>query len=474
MTVVVHAKLAPAGRARFWVGVFNRREAPAAPPRLRFGGHAAGLDPVVVRPLSAFRAGALAGNSNEPRAFTGVYEFPMPPGQARFVLRVGVAGEAEEAAAEVSPLPAQLPAQPSDAFNVLLASCYYHKGDHAQAIAAVVEALPAHSRPHLTLFLGDQVYLDLPTLAEYRNDAAWLAAAFEARYSAVWRGPYAAAMRLAPSASIPDDHEFWNNYPQAFIAAQNTWTLEGRRRWDRAARGAFAAYQLGDAGDQGAPVVFDVPPLSFFLADSRSGRDWDGRRATLGAAGLRRLREWARSAVAHQRYPVFVAGQSLFDGPGSGLDRTLPDFEDYAALMQELGQLSLQGRCPLLITGDVHYGRLAYAVDAASGRPRAFEIISSPAALVDTLGADIWNQLTRSGPWPKHPAPREPPARVRAGAAAWELRTAHKHAGNNVALLSFRRFGGGVQFKVSYWPVHSRDALRKPTELGWVDLKSRE
>lgn len=475
MTIVVHPKLAPRGKARFWVGVFGRAERPNAPPRLRFAGHGAGMAPTVLRPLSAFRAGELAGQANERKVFTGVFEFPARPEQGTFTLRVGVEGEPAEGVAATSPLPEQLPLAPGTAFNVLLTSCYYHKGEHAHAFAETLTALPATLRPQLTLFLGDQVYLDLPTFSELRNDAAELAKVFEERYSNVWQGPYGSAFRCAPSTSIPDDHEFWNNYPSRFFAVQNTWSAEGRRRWKAAASGAFSAFQLGDANPQGTPVVFDVPPLSFFIADTRSARDDQGRRWTLGPGGvaLAKLRAWAESAIAKRLFPVFVAGQSLLDRPGDGVDRTLPDYADYPLIMAELGKLSSHGRCPLLITGDVHYGRLAFAVDASSGRPRAFEVIASPAALVDTVGLDQLNDLFRTGPWPRHPKPGQPPKAVQAGQGRWDLHTAHGQRGNHVAILSFRRFAGSVQFKVTYCPVHSRPALRKPTELAWVNLESR-
>jgi hypothetical protein len=472
MNIRVQAKIAPPGVVRFWVGLFNRGEAPEAPPRLRFRIDGAAIEPRVLRPLSAFRSGALRGDARERRVFSGVYEHASGAGRAGLRLSVAVVGEGGEMTTELRTLPAEVPSLPGQQLNVLLTSCYYHKGDHAQAVAEVIRGLPSSARPDLVLFLGDQVYLDLPTTRDFADDAAWLAREFETRYQLVYNGPYTSAFDAAPSGCVPDDHEYWNDYPNPFVVVQNSWTIEGRQRWTQAAKAALAAFQLGSAAQIGEPIVFDIAPLSFFLADTRSGRDPGGKWSLdPQTKSLEKLEQWANEALTRRRYPVFVSGQSLLDAPG-GSERVLSNYADYPRILEVFGRLARSGRCPLLITGDVHYGRVAYAVDA-SGRPRAFELISSPASLVDTLFADAAHALFGSGTWPKHPKPEDPPSRIRVGAAVWEARAVHKQRGNHVTLVSFRCFAGSLQFKATFWPVHSRQTFRKPTELAWIDLSSR-
>jgi len=65
-----------------------------------------------------------------------------------------------------------------------------------------------------------------------------LAEKFEKDYTINWSEPlaYANVLGAAPSISIPDDHEYWNNYPHASPFIQNAWSQEGRDNWREAAQ----------------------------------------------------------------------------------------------------------------------------------------------------------------------------------------------------------------------------------------------
>lgn len=122
-------------------------------------------------------------------------------------------------------LPAAVPAGLGASFNVLLVSCFHQQEDRGGLAGNLVAQLPVNFRPHLLLLLGDQVYLDLPTLTNFRDRVDWLAQKFEEDYTANWRGlaGYAQILEAAPSAAIPDDHEYWNNAPHTSPIIQNTY-----------------------------------------------------------------------------------------------------------------------------------------------------------------------------------------------------------------------------------------------------------
>src|SRR5690606_4476960 len=57
---------------------------------------------------------------------------------------------------KVRTIPDEVPKD--DWLRILLASCYYHPTDRGR-LASFVNRIPAASRPHLTILMGDQVYL---------------------------------------------------------------------------------------------------------------------------------------------------------------------------------------------------------------------------------------------------------------------------------------------------------------------------
>ena len=98
-------------------------------------------------------------------AFTGLFSFPgIAPGS---VHDVAVGTGTELATLRVRALPAEVPADGFETFNVLLVSCFHRDEDKTGNAGRVVGRLPV--KPDLTLLMGDQVYLDLPTLAGFQE-----------------------------------------------------------------------------------------------------------------------------------------------------------------------------------------------------------------------------------------------------------------------------------------------------------------
>ncbi|HYY41330.1 MAG TPA: hypothetical protein VE775_01285, partial [Pyrinomonadaceae bacterium] len=465
MKLALYPRVAPNDRIRVWLGLAQVTE----PPPLNWFFDDAPRQPDTLRALSSVRANEMltpgADPKTVPRTFTGVYEFSgLTPDTLH---KIRVEGGPERATLEVRTLPATVTAQLDRSFNVLLVSCFHQAEDRGGLAGTIVSQLKATTKPHLTILAGDQVYLDLPTLQNFHDDLAWLADKFEKDYTLNWLGPlgYEQVLAAAPSVSLPDDHEYWNNFPHVSPFIQNSRKPEGRERWRRAAQAAFEGFQLAYPARVGDPVIIDVAPLSFFLADTRTNKDFD-RRFTMNTH--QQLDDWVSAVIAQKGFGVFVSGQSLFRDPAGNLggkvgDYELPNYGDYGRIMLSLQRLVDAGRPVLCLTGDVHWGRVTTARDIRTGRLAFSEIISSPASLVTTIGADqvgrigaaIGGLFGRSNDWPRHSDADEPPAFLASDAlqGRFPCKSIHPQKGNHVVMLKFRQIGGGLELRITYWPL---------------------
>lgn len=476
--LILYPRAAPAGSVRVWLGAFDVTAAPQLGWKL--GG--AQAQPVALRDLASVRPSHML-NANVPRAFTGVYEFAGLESDTLY--EVEVAAGQESARLEVRTLPDAVTKQLDRSFNVLLVSCFHQAEDRGGLAGVIVSQLKATSKPHLTIFSGDQVYLDLPTLSNFKNDLAWLAEKFERDYTRNWRGPlgYEKVLAAAPGVFIPDDHEYWNNYPHPSPFIQNSFTEAGRNTWETAARAAFEGFQLTPPAAPGDPQVLSVEPLSFFFADTRTDKD-PGHDFTMAAPARQRLNEWVTDVIDRKRFGVFVSGQSLFreaakDVKGSVGDFELANYHDYSPIMKSLKRLPDAGLPVLCLTGDVHWGRVTIATDAR-GRTAFGEVISSPASLVTTVGVDdakragnFFGKLFGGGSdWPRHSDPDPPPDYLARQTfdKGFRCDTRMRQRGNQVVLLKFRQHGGGVELRVTYWPISLDTTVGKPVESRPIEL----
>jgi hypothetical protein len=220
--IFLYPRAARGDRLRVWLGVFQVTAAPA----LDWSLDGAPAQPTALRALSSIRSDDMLP-ANVPRAFTGVYEFTgLQPDTPH---RVAVRADAAATELDVRTLPDAVTSELDRSFNVLLASCFHQAEDRGGLAGIVVSQLKATSKPHLTILAGDQVYLDLPTLKNFPDDLALLAEKFEQDYRLNWCGPqgYERVLAAAPSVSIPDDHEYWNNFPHPSPIIQNSLTQGG-------------------------------------------------------------------------------------------------------------------------------------------------------------------------------------------------------------------------------------------------------
>lgn len=484
LALVAHAADS-ADRLHVWVGVADVSPVPALTWRL----DDAAVTPTTLRPLAPVLTGALAAAADT-TVYTGFYELRgLPTGRA---LTLEVTAGTEQIQRQVATLPTRVPDVFEDRFNVLLLSCFHQLEDKTGTAGQILSRLKV--KPHLTLFAGDQVYLDLPTVVDFQDDAAWLGNKFQNDYLTNWFGGrhsggdpraipagFPEILALAPSAFMPDDHEYWNNYPFSSSVIQNSWTAAGRALWKETAETLYGAFQQDAAVSPGAARTFEVEPISILMLDTRSQRAASSRAAAgdlLGAPGRAALTAWVDRLIGRAGDPrpwfgMLVTGQSFFSQAagafkGAIADYEYPDYEaDHRFMVAQLERMTRAGLPVILATGDVHWGRVLRADDPSAPGATVFEVISSPTSLVSSVAIDqakaAWGAVQglfgAADPWPRHPDPGRPPERFGSlghYATAVAARTGGKPAamrGNQAFMLRFAQAGGGLDVDVTCYPL---------------------
>ncbi len=472
MPFAAYPRLSPTpGTAQVQLVDFAARQARA--PRFFLDGAAANARPLRAMQSARVPEDGVPVASVSPRAFTGVYQFEGLDAGRQHVLDVVM--DADRQRLSIGALPSTIPSEAGGGFDILLASCFCVSEHNPATLQAALNALLSGLRPKPNLgrrpdcsfLMGDQVYLDLPSLTNFPPDRPRLAPKFETDYVRNWQRTLSPLLGTAPSVCLPDDHEFWNNAPHVSPFIQNSWNAEGRRQWRGSAQAMFDAFARpypfqGNPGD--TPFVVTVRPVSFFLADGRSGRT---EQDFLTGPCRQELVRWVRKLNDEKLVGVFATGQSLFRDPqgkvaGAVADKELPNYRDYAEVVATLQQAQL----PLFaLTGDVHWGRLTAARDGAN-RPRVNEVIVSPLSLVTTPGSDqvhtAWNWAKgvfgTADPLPRHSDADPAPQQFGAGAGRLSTQVLKNLKGDQLALLSFTFDASRQRLTVSvtYYFVHDR------------------
>ena len=448
--VEIHALAGDSTHIRIWVGVFDS-EPPVRLEWLLDGIPVPGEDVVARRPLELARSGA-------PEIFshTGVFDLAVAGARKAYDVQVNAVWDARPIKPSnvlpTWPLPDSVPGGLGETFNVLLVSCFFEPKDGG--IGDLVAAhLKGPNRPDLVLTVGDQVYLDNPWHKSIHWTETGFAKSFEVKYRRNWQGSrYANILRAGPVASVPDDHEYWNNYPQpGIIWPMTNFGGFGRDNWERAARSMFDAFQLAESDRYSYEL--DVEPLSFFMMDNRTFRERDTifvEARTLRPKDFRLFEKWVDRVIdSDTLLPILVTGPSLFQPPKrfgeKELDRNISNYADYPEIMEGLMKLSSHGRPPLALTGDVHYGRVISAIHATGNPARTwsklYEVISSPSALV--AGSD------KSAKVPDSRFTVEGTGSLLRCSMMWP--TDSEPMGDHVALLKFGRTQTGANLDTTYW-----------------------
>jgi len=292
---------------------------------------------------------------------------------------------------QFSTLPAAIPALGQKPFTIALGSCFANQDDKGR-VSAAYKALYENGdesvRPDVTFLVGDQVYLDLG-FASLIPFSQFIRRRFAKRYAANWHDLSDVFTRGA-TWMLPDDHDYWNDFPfndLPILALQSLKFPVVREKWIAAANDGVFNIQSSRLLE----IIEIGQDLSICLANARTTRTEQGFMAE---AEFTKLLEWARSL----RTPgVLVVQQLLLDEAG-GEERNLVSFtHQYQALVEALAST---GNDILVLSGDVHFGRIA-SVELAGGG-RLTEVVSSPLTnlkgVFNGLGAGVATQLPEHFP----------------------------------------------------------------------------
>ena len=346
-----------------------------------------------------------------------------------------------QADAGLTTLPSQLPTLAEKPFIVLLGSCFCRREDAEGSVGLAYTQLPLAARPDVKILCGDQVYLDDPWahFLWHTHDPPELEGEFFRNYRDTWVQEPGFRDLLIRGANYfaPDDHEYWNNAPNAASVIRDTWSSDGRQQWFTLARQFYQMFQ------NPAPITtFTVNPLSFLIADTRSNRKPDQSDFML-PSDLEVVAQWIQGLSGPG---VLVVGQPvLMDQTGflSGTfgDWSLPDYKQYGTLAQLLSQSQ---HSIVILTGDVHYGRIA-SCTLTPGRD-LIEVISSPMSLVDQKAEGNWQEAPDLFPSFALPGVVQVPVSTLAKEAFSPI---HGH----FLTLEFAATGAQVRMIVRLWPA---------------------
>lgn len=410
-----------------------------------------------------------------PINYRAIFKLHWPDSSERFQILVRAAGELVALTSRRPP--AQLPAKSAESFNLLLSSCYYQPNDKSRALADLIKQIkPA---PDFTLLAGDQVYLDLPSQQNLPGNKTALAKTLGKKYQLNWfsnsvqQPGLANILRHGPVLCVPDDHEFWNNFPLFQAQLDNTHCEQDRANWAELANRLYERYQRSPAQAAGF-YRQDIAPLNMLFLDGRTQRDCDGLQM-FNSATHKAINQWKNDLLARKQQGqaavgLLSSGQALLiETPGAWAckiaDMEMPNYADFSLITDALAELFAAEIPVIYITGDVHWGRIVEGKNVR-GNTLFYEVIASPSRLIDTncvdqykLVRNNWRSLLGKGEdFPCHPSAAEV---NELKFANLRLSVKHRQRGDHVALLRFHAAPGGIEFSVDYVCTDADEKLRR-------------
>ncbi len=349
---------------------------------------------------------------------TALFEFPWTPGTE---VNVELAVNGQQVNQQRMSSPQRF--GPGQRRHILVASCFYKPAVDDGALIRAQAAIRKHcggKAPDLCILCGDQVYLDLPLLENFPDRLDWMRSRFLESYIGNWfdGGGFSELLQSAPLLTLADDHELWNNAPEAQIHIGNTRSRDGRARWRTAALEAYQAFQKPPTNpppavpDVSGFQILDLGGLHLIALDLRWLREARSDQPAGSAMAARlssdpRIFDALRRALADAQtakaQAVVVTGQGLFRKPTrSKTDYEQADFADFGALCNAF---STADQRVIYLTGDVHFGRVCWAQQRQATTPTAgvYEAFVSPLALV--YGSFLDHRLPSLkfwDSWPRH------------------------------------------------------------------------
>lgn len=363
-------------------------------------------------------------------------------------------------------LPTSLPTNKNKAFTVSLSSCFYEHRDCGQAARAfkgLYERGDESVKPDIKFMVGDQVYLDigLDSLSPLTNEVRQRVAEDYAKH---WQA-LGSILTRGGAWMLPDDHEFWNDYPFYDSLLPTLFMLKVnkiRNAWRAASRDGVLNVQQSSKVD-----IFDLGnDLSFCVADLRSYRS---KTQFIDNEGFDKITSWAQGLA---QPGVLVIPQVLLTEKNK-LERNLLSFKkQYTQLITAMAS---SGHDIVVMSGDVHFGRIAQVKMGENGG-RLIEVVSSPMSNLtglNSLASDKAKNTPKQFPDPKAVnVPSCPPQEVlydknfnvhtKKGfpfSAYWKERTRE-----HFMTVSFHKNAASVGMSVQAWRIREQDSARLPVK----------
>ncbi|MCP5071646.1 MAG: hypothetical protein GY946_34230 [bacterium] len=396
---MTHIRVIPGAIGREWAQALVLTRLPAGTTHpdvdlVPLGGgepHPCAVLPVLIP--ASYPAGGFREALGDLRCFTARAE-GLPAGRFRFRAR-------QPGATHDSGVVHLVPRTVEHPLKLLLASCFYQDTGRGGTYRAMLSSLYCQDA-HLRLLLGDNLYFDVPARGHWHIPYPGMPGANDdvvSAYTRYWLGHdgYGESLADKPSIATFDDHEFWNDYPEAPHIGLGLSFAARREQFAVAAQAGLDYFQMplnpGDALVRRSFAWDESPLISLFNLDVRTDRtsiDELEPRMVEDEAMLA-MELWAETL---DRPGVLVLGQPLWIAGGSQFDRTPPDFDaDYGRIWQALARAPFD---VLVVSGDVHHSR-ALRVDVpvkdAQGTPTTVpvhEVVSSPAS-------DVWSPFPSPG-----------------------------------------------------------------------------
>jgi hypothetical protein len=310
---------------------------------------------------------------------------------------------------------------PDAGVSLLIGSCFWLNDDRDGFYSAAVQELVQRERPVFKVLMGDQLYADVWAPLPHT-----LPQGLAQKYERYWGdAAYRELLAACPTLVSCDDHEFWNDFPQPQIQVPLSWDRHQPATANTLAA-LYDAYQssLNPGGKRW--TTLNIPPISFFVADTRSHRtrDDDPHARLMLEPQWDDLEAWANNLTGPG---VLVLPQPLLKAGGSKTDRTLVDFKesDRLGAIFERALGGPESHDILILTGDIHTGRLSSA-EIVGLNGRIHELVASPASLVTPY----------LPPWGHKPS--APPDKLIINRRTWQMRSAQRLTAtvdNNVGLI---------------------------------------
>lgn len=334
--------------------------------------------------------------------------------RAKYDLSLRVDGQIMDCQARVTTLPAALPTTGEKPFTILLGSCYYQPNDKDHGLVGkTYYHIPEDERPEIKVLCGDQVYLDNPpkdvTYDARRpfGDPTSMRNIFFEKYCTNWfhsigdDGGFNRLLTDGANYFCSDDHEFWNNAPDIGIVGLFNTLFTGQREWwFSESTELFRAFQ--------SPTPFmtlAVDPVSVCIADTRINRHpgrerfmddddldalgiWINKLSGPGVLVLGQLilapyvdpaKFWDFPAILKKFMMSGFSWNVLVDHVSARFDKGLPDYAQYIKLIEILKSSK---HSIVILTGDVHFGRIALCHLNKDLGTKLIEIVSSPMKVV--------------------------------------------------------------------------------------------